>query len=245
MYNNSETKTLIASGPVYFKNLSDDGKFVYVADVGKLEISQSVETKELKSGRAGKGAKLKALSRLKDVKAKITFNEINAKALEIALRAGVTDIASATVTDEVLEDVGIDCLSMFAFVPDKSETVTVKNSAGDVTYVLGTDYELESVGIVPKAGGAIVAEQDLKVSYKKEVSSRIQALINSGKEYALTFCGTNEAESDKKFTLLIHRITFTPASNISFISEDFATLECEGDILADGNKPLYEMIEEK
>lgn len=236
MYNAGATSTLIASGPIYFQNTSDGGKSYYIGDVAKFEISQSVETKDLVSGRAGKGAKLKSLSRLKDVKAKITFNEINAKTLELALRAGITDVAAGSVSNETHADVGIDALVMFDYLPDAAQTITVKSEDGNTTYVLGTDYDLETVGIVPKAGGAIAEDATIKVSYTKLASSIIAALLNSGKEYSIVAALVNEAESDRKFTLRIPKITFTPASSVSLIGTDFATLEVEGDILQAPNE---------
>lgn len=245
MYNNSATSTMIVSGPVYFRNRSDGGKLLYISDIGKFEISQSVETKDLVSGRAGKGAKLKSLSRLKDVKLKLSLNEVNSKALEIALRAGVTSVAAGTVTDELLESVGVDALARFDFVPNLTQTITVKSEDGNTTYQKDVDYNLEVYGIVPKSGGAIVADSNVKVSYTKLASAVIGALMNSGKEYEIVLNGTNEAESDRKLCVRIPRVTFTPASTFSVISADFGTLEIEGDILSDAAETaLYYVIPE-
>ncbi len=64
----------------------------------------------------------------------------------------------------------------------------------------------------------------------------IQALVNSGDEYHFLFDGLNEAQSGKKVVLDIFKVKFTPASSLSFIGDDFGSLELKGIALADVTK---------
>ena len=60
-----------------------------------------------------------------------------------------------------------------------------------------------------------------------------QALVESGKEFALFMEGLNDAQGGQPFTIRVHRAKFSPVQNLGFISDDFAEIALAMDILAD------------
>ena len=71
------------------------------------------------------------------------------------------------------------------------------------------------------------------MSYTPLVSHMVQALIESGKEFVLFMEGLNDAQDGKAFNIRVHSIKFSPVQNLDFISDDFASIPLEIDVLAD------------
>ena len=62
----------------------------------------------------------------------------------------------------------------------------------------------------------------VKVSYTPLKSNMIQALVESGREFILFMQGLNDAQEGLPFNIRVHRVKFSPAQNLGFISDDFA-----------------------
>ncbi len=66
-----------------------------------------------------------------------------ASTLAPALRGAVTKVSSSTVTDELLPATGTTGEFIpFGAIPDKEQTITLKDAGDDSALVEGTDYEL-------------------------------------------------------------------------------------------------------
>ncbi|WBA79775.1 hypothetical protein [Endozoicomonas sp. GU-1] len=74
---------------------------------------------------------------------------------------------------------------------------------------------------------------NLGVTVSYTASNMVQALIESGKEFVLFMEGLNDAQDGKASNIRVHRIKFSPVQNLDFISDDFASIPLEIDVLVD------------
>ncbi len=219
------TESYIGSGIVYI-----NGRDVGNASGVTIDIEQ--ETKSQPNFRGG-GGNAAEVTKVKSVKLKMTMNTFSNANLSLALRGKIETMTSDTVTDEVLI-AKLGGLADTAKMIDLSQPVVVKNQAGTVTYVSGVDYTASAAGIRVIEGGAIADNASLKVSYKSQAGSALQALVDSGAEVKVVVDGINDA-SVKPWTLTFYRWKPSPTSGLDVISDDFGSFEIEGGVLADLN----------
>jgi cation transport ATPase len=97
--------------------------------------------------------------------------------------------------------------------------VVVKNSAGDVTYVEGTDYEVNSRvgGITALSSGTIPAGATVKVtySYPAIAGSTMRAMTKSNIRARVLWEGKNFADG-REFILDIYQARFAPIADFNF-----------------------------
>jgi len=101
----------------------------------------------------------------------------------------------------------------------KITDVVVKNSAGDVTYVEGTDYEVNSRvgGITALSSGTIPAGATVKVtySYPAIAGSTMRAMTKSNIRARVLWEGKNFADG-REFILDIYQARFAPSADFNF-----------------------------
>ncbi|WP_202969911.1 hypothetical protein, partial [Endozoicomonas atrinae] len=124
-----------------------------------------------------------------------------------------------------------DELIPFKRLPDLNQSITVKDSL-DTTLVAGDDYELTQSGIKVIDGGGI-DNLGIKVSYTPLPANMVQALVESGREFVLFMEGLNDAQEGLPFNIRVHRVKFSPVQNLGFISDDFANIPLQLDVLSD------------
>lgn len=122
----------------------------------------------------------------------------------------VADDPVATIHDKWVE-VGAHSLSL----------VTVENTAGTVTYVLGTDYEINTrLGAIKALStGAITAGQTVHASYTKAAISSIamSAMTKTNVRCRLVIDGQNYADG-RNFILDIYQARLAPSGDFGFQS---------------------------
>ena len=115
-------------------------------------------------------------------------------------------------------------------------TVTWRD-LGPVALVADTQYALTPQGIRFLAGGAglFIGESKLPllVGYTRNPQYVIQALVNSGTEYEMTFDGLNEVDSGNPFVGRYFRVKFSPTSGVSRIGNEFSELPLKMTVLKD------------
>lgn len=162
----------------------------------------------------------------------MTLHNISPDNLALALRGASSAVTAAAVSNET-KTAYKDALVPLDFIPDWTQTYTVKNNAGDVTYVAGTDYVTKNNGIFIISAGAITSSSTIKVSYTKKGAYSIEGLVNSGYDYRLVFNGLNEAQSAKPVSVTLHRVKFSPTAGLDLIGDDFGKLDLKCSILQD------------
>lgn len=240
-------KTAILAGTPYISDVGvNSGESV--GNTSKLAVAITTEKKETANHQGG-GGNDDSFERFKSGSVTLTCKHVSLAVLTKALGATAATVASGVVTDEQYTVVAVDTLIVLNSMQDMGLPCTVKNMAGSTTYVEGTHYTRKRGGIIPIGGaaGGIVAADTIKVSYTKTKHVRFQGLVNLIQESRLFFDGVNE-RSNKPWQGIFHRVKWGPAKSLDFITEDFASFEIEGEILAydaiqaAGKSQFYELL---
>ncbi|MFO1404650.1 MAG: hypothetical protein U1E96_08715 [Azonexus sp.] len=221
----STSYTGILKGTPYFNGVG-------LGNTSKVTYSVETEDKDLPDFENPGGGLDDSFSRVKASKLQFAFRRISIKSLELAFGGTAQAVAAGAVADEAHTTGALDELVGLDHVQDMAPALTVKNSAGTVTYDEGTDYVRKRAGIIPLTGGAITAAQDIKISYTKAKHVVVQGLVNLTREGKVTFDGINERNS-AAFLGDFHRVKMSPAKNVEFIGDDYISFDCEGTLLKD------------
>lgn len=207
---------------------------------GKLSIE--TDDKAIPNYTTPGGGNAETLARIKKVGIEFTFYNLNPENLAFVLYGTTEQEAAATITEEAHMVYKNSVTPLNGMVDTSYASVAVKSEDGLTTYVKGTDYYVETGGIViPSTGdladldttGAGVA---VKVTYKTLAADVIQALIHKGKEYHARFISQNEARGNNPEICDMFRIKFSPTKELTLVDDDFKAIKMEGEILADPSR---------
>ncbi|MFJ1255973.1 hypothetical protein [Cupriavidus sp. CuC1] len=199
----------------------------------KFEIKPSVDIKDLASrGRSTYGQVIETVTLPKPTEFTVELPEVNKESLAIALLGTTVDIntAAGTMTDQPVTAK----LGSWSELPNTNFSQTgfaVKNAGGSVTYVLGTDYEVNwRMGwIRPLTGGAIADGASIKVSgaYNAVTGTQINGSTNSQIRAKFRLDGINFAD---QLPVIVDIYEGVVASNsaFDFLQNDFATVTLPG-----------------
>ncbi|MGE3319824.1 MAG: hypothetical protein AB7I18_11075 [Candidatus Berkiella sp.] len=222
----------IGKGKVYLAK-REDNKLRYVGNCDKVELSISEETKELKDFANSGGGVVNSVSRVDKLEIALNLFDYSPANLAMALYGEASTVeAGKAVTEEHVAYRN----HLVKLQHSHIKHVTVKSTKADIIFQQGTDYDVVSAGIIILESSKIKDGEKLLIDYEYSGSDIIHALVNSGYEYHLVFDGLNEAQSGKKVVLDLYRVKFTPASSLSLIGDDFASLELKGTALVDTSK---------
>ncbi|WP_263080125.1 hypothetical protein [Endozoicomonas sp. Mp262] len=226
-----QERSFIGAGQIHIQPYDKSAPLLPIGNVSEFTFSFEEDRKELKNYLGG-GGNRNVLSRVSGVTASLNAHDFTSDNLALALRAGIESVAVTPVVDEEQASFGIaDELIPFDKLPDSSQSITVKDSL-DTVLTEGDDYVRVASGIKVVDGGGI-DNQGVKVSYTPVAASMVQALVNSGKEFVLFMEGLNDAQEGSPFNIRVHRVKFSPVQNLGFISDDFANITLQLDVLAD------------
>ena len=220
------------AGQVYLKNNAINGPKVAVGNVSALALEISEDEKTLTDYTQPGGGQWAALSRISGINASMTLHDLDPVNLARAVYGASSAEAGATVSDESHTAYQGGLLRLAHPNPT---SVTVTSDPAGTTYVADTDYEVRPEGIMI-LGGAITDATAILVNYTYHDYDVIEALTTGSGIYELTFGGLNEANSNSPVILDIWRLQVSAASNLGFISDDFASLELNGKVLMDPTK---------
>ena len=230
-----QDRSYIGKGNIYLKRLSTSAGYFPVGNCSALEVSFEEDKKEQKDYTRIGGGNVNVVSRIDSVTGSLTAMDLSASSLAPALRAGVKNEGTGTVTDEEIAATGTDGEFLpFAFAPDLGQTITVKSATDDSPLTIDDDYTLTANGLLVVGDGAISAD-GVKVSYSKASQEILEALVQAGEEFALFFDGMNEAQSGKAVNITLHRVKFSPLQSLPLIGDEFAEISMEFEVLCDGS----------
>lgn len=203
-------------------------------EAGKYEIKPNTDTKDLTSkSRNNYGGLLESVNLPKPFDFTAELRNIDDDAVAIALlgtKIALTQ-ASGTVAAGSPESVTARKGGWVQLAKKVVSAVVVKDSTGAVTYVLGTDYNVNSqLGwIEVLETGAIVEGDSLKVNYTFGAfdASRIKGGTSSQIRAKLLLDGLNFADSTKCVVEALE-VTVAASSPFDFLANDFNTLTLGG-----------------
>lgn len=199
----------------------------------KFEIKPNVETKELSSrGRSTYGQVIESVPLPQPADFTLELSEVNRESLSIAL-LGTTSLitqGAGTISNEAI------VAKKGAWVPLTKQNITeadlmVTNVAGDVTYVKGTDYEINyRMGWVKLLdGSALVDGVTLHVDfgYAAVSGTKIKGATQSQIRAKFRLDGVNFADQ-LPVIVDVWEAIIAAESAFDFLSSDFATISLPG-----------------
>lgn len=227
----------LGSGQIYARVFGAAAALIAIGNCSSLNLSPQVESKELKDFTTPGGGLQNEVSRNTGVELSYTFHDFSAANFARALRGDATSIAGGTETDEAAVAYKDGFLAL-AKIP--SAVTEVTDSAGVVTYVEGTDYELRSGGLFVLAAGAIpdaiAGAANILVTYTFATQEKVQAMVNPATQYELIFAGMNEARSGKVTRINCFKVSHGVMQQLAALGEDYGAGEVTGKLLKDGSK---------
>ena len=158
------------------------------------------------------------------------INSDNLAKIFMATLSGI-DVTAGTVTDEVvLAPVKLD--SSLQVASGNISALVLTDSTGVTTYVLNTDYTIESVrlGLVNiLSTGSITASQSLLVDYAFAgvTGKKLSGGLKSNVTLAILFDGVNRV-TGKRVMVLVKKAVLTAAEGLDFYDPNFAVLKLSG-----------------
>lgn len=204
-----------------------------IGNLSKIELAVKDKQTKLQDYTKPGGGTYASVNRIESVTLAMTLHDLNKTNVARALFGTGSTVATGSVADEVVT------ANKGAFVPlahTGLSAVVVKNSAGDVTYVANTDYEVRSGSIFILDAGAITNAQSLKVSYTYAAYDKVEALTTGAITLELYCEFANEANSGKPVIVHVYRAQLSPAKALSLLDDKFAELQIDAEVLADTSK---------
>lgn len=226
----------LGSGDLYMDRFDDDGNaegFVDVGNAVKFAIAEDAEIKERESRmRDTYGQVLDSVPIKKPASISITLNDLKVENLAMVLFGTISaiNVTGATITDEALTArhdkwVELDYRNVTAL------SVVVTDSAGVVTYVEDTDYEVDySLGMISAlSAGAITDAEALLIDYDygsltgKKIAGSAKPIIKC----SLKLDGQNQV-NQKDCLVNVFEAVLKPSGEIDFLADDFNEVTFEG-----------------
>lgn len=224
-------RSFIGAGSIHIQPYDQSAPLLPIGNISEFTFSFEEDRKELKNYLGG-GGNRNVISRVSGITASVVAHDFTASNISLALRGTVNQGSTMAITDEPLVSHGVaNELIPFKRLPDLNQSIVVKDSL-DTILVAGDDYELSQSGIRVVDGGGIDS-QGIKVSYTPLATNMVQALVESGREFVLFMEGLNDAQEGLPFNIRVHRVKFSPVQNLGFISDDFANIPLQLDVLSD------------
>lgn len=167
----------------------------------------------------------------------MTMESIDDDNLALALYGTTAPVVGASPTDELLTArfdlwVPLDNIKVSAVVVGDDAVPTI-------TYVLGTDYELneETGSIKVLSTGAIADLQVVFVDYTHAGYDQIEAIISSSApERWIRFEGLNTADGDNPVVIDVYKGSIQPLAELALINEELAEMVVEASALTDSTR---------
>lgn len=191
------------------------------------------------------GAALDSMSDPKPTTGSWKINRFSAQTLALACAGDATALTAASAAKT--KDDFVAALGEGERIATRPiDTLVVKNAAETVTYVAGTDYEVnEQLAIVtPLAGGSIANGATLHLAYNETDRTGFFEILGAtvlGKKIWFGLDGRN-LFNNKKITLVIDKLKLKPSGALSFIGSDAAEQQFDFTcIVPDGETQAYKL----
>jgi len=233
----SNDYSYLGSGSILVREYGSAAPLLSLGNCSALTLSPQEDVKSLLDFTQPGGNKRNEVRRLTGVDVSYTFHDYSAENFAIGLRSSASGVTAGTATDEdaVAYKGGYTNLAKLA------ATITeVTNQAGTVTYDEDTDYELRDGVLFVPEGSTIPAPvggaPNVKVTYTYAAQKKVEALVNSNKQYELVFIGLNEARSGKRTRVVLHKVSGGVLQEMALIGEEYGAGQVNGSLLSDGTK---------
>lgn len=227
-------KSYIGSGNILIREYGAAAPYVEVGNCSKLVLSPSEEVKQIRSFVRPGGGLRNEVRRVNAVAFAYTFHDFDAENFARGLRSEATAIAAGTATDEEL------VAYKGGYTPAAKIITAITNVepvGGGTAYDAGDDYELRDGQLYIPSTSAIpdpvAGAANCQITYTYVAQKKVEALVNSNKQYSVIFMGLNEAQSGKRVRVRCHKVSGGVLKEMALIGEDFGAGDVEGGLLED------------
>ena len=225
--------SFIGKGEVFLRIKGAAAPMRPIGNVTELNVSINEDEKSLANFLTAGGGKANSLRRVQDVQVSMAMSDFKSENVSLAVFGNAAEVVGASVTDEAVTGYLGGLIRLANANPSN---VVLTSSPAGTTYVLDTDYTVNSAGIYALPGATFADAAALLASYDYGTQQVVQALMNSAQDYELVFAGLNEAQSGKAVVVDIHRLKFGATSGLPLIGDDFASLPLTCEALQDTSK---------
>lgn len=228
----------IGSGRILARKRGSASAYRELGNCSALTLGVETETKSLRDFRAPGGGTYNQVDRITAVTLSVTAHDLSPENIALALYGTTDAVAGGAVAGEAAVAYKGGYLVLEG---NPSAVASIEPVGGGTPYVAGTDYILQHGAIFIPAASAIPAPSNpntpnVEVDYTERKGNMVHALTNAAEELELVFLGLNEADSGSAVTVRAWRAKFGPTQSIPLIGDDYAALEMNGALLADGSK---------
>lgn len=227
----------LGSGEVLIREYGAAAPFVEVGNCSALTLSPQEDVKQLLDSTTPGGGLRNEVRRVTGVDMSYTPTDFSPENMARGARGNASTIAAGNVTDEqvVAYKGGYTPLAKIA-----SSITAVRPAGGTTPFAAGTDYELRNGQIYIPSTSTITdpvgGAANIEVDYAHPGQKKVEAMVNSNKQYEVVFMGLNEARSGKKVRVRLHKVSGGVVQQIALIGDDFASMELGGALLKDTTK---------
>lgn len=195
----------------------------WVADASSLEWAMSVDQQEANESWSGVRGLAATLTTKRSMQVNLTLRQINDDNATLALDGSTVAVTTGTVTGEAIGDVAAGNVVALEFAKVSSVVLTDGAAA---TLVANTDYTLNAdTGVVT----FLTAKTGVTAAYSYAAHSIVTALSKVADDYYVLFDGINSVDgATGKVRGEVHRVSFNPASNLAWISDNFGEMQLQG-----------------
>ena len=225
----------LGAGEISFREYGAAAPFISAGNCSALNFSPQTESKELLNYTQPGGGLQNEVQRVTGVEMSYTFHDFNGGNIARGLRGSATKTVAGSITGEAVVAYP-GGLTPLAKIP--SEITAVTGTGGTPTYTQGTDWEFRNGGIYLPEGTTIPAPvggaANIEVDYDHEGQTKVEALVNSAKQYEVLFTGLNEARSGKPVRIRAHKVSGGVLAQFAALGEEYGAGEVTGKVLMDG-----------
>lgn len=243
--NKQQSHAFVGNGKVYFTPVKNgvEGKPFWVGVANAASFSHSVENEsELKEYHSGKNQTWDKLDGDKATTFSITLNERRTEAMQAALQATVTEVATGTVA---AEEHTVDAVGDIVFLKHKnvSDVVITDSTDTPLSLIEGTDYIIdEQYGTIEMTHVQTITSP-IKVAYSYGTATVMKPMTDDVDYYRIRVDGLNKVGQKDKQVVTAYRAKLSPADTLDLISDDFAEMTLEADLLYDeAENATYEIV---
>lgn len=242
----STARGFLGEGDVLFDVWDDDTQSWWnswkpMGESSKFAIGAQSDLKEKESrGRGTRGQIIASVALLKSPEIEVVLDEVNADNIKLAFMGTLAALTQGS--GSIVDQVATAKLGHWLPLGKRNFATAgfaVKNSTGTVTYVLGTDYEVNyRMGMIrPLATGAIADAASLKVSgtYNAVSGSTVKGATKAQLRARLLLDGRNLVDGSDAECEVFEAI-LAPDGEFDFKAEDFGSITLKGKLVTPTGK---------
>lgn len=246
MADKKQSHAFIGNGKVYFTPVKNgvEGKPFWVGVASAAAFGHSVEDeKELKEYHSGKNQTWDKYDGDKASTFSLTLSERRPEAMQAALQAKVTEVATGSVT---AEQHVVDKIGDIIFLKHKNVSevvITDSTTSAPVALVKGIDYTIDDVYGTIEMTHTKTITSPIKVAYSYGKSTKMKPMTDDVDYYRIRVNGLNKVGQKDKQVVTAYRAKLSPADAYDLIGDDFSEMELEADLMYDeAEEAMYEIV---